>query len=291
MADSESARTPDTARLTPYELAFSDAAFEERIFPDLDEEAHARGVDPAHREGFVLLEAAGRAVRGVVPDEAPAEAMDQYRALLFQAYNFRRAGKKLYSLAPSFARYLVEAAPSLTGWEFRTPHPSVYLQLPRHLFWSRVTPGATPEPVDGLFASAVTAEDPLGPAYRRLEVLMVLGMRPDRAGFSVVPFDTEIGTGIPAVWAEAKGRTEGREFENVLPGGEMSNLYSISTTTEATKLLARALWYVDTHPDDVTAERPSPATGPGASPARLPPTRLPYHRIMLRTDADAREDG
>ena len=55
------------------------------------------------------------------------------------------------------------------------------------------------------------------------------------------------GPGIPAIWAETPGRDGARDFDNILPGGEMAGLYSILTTTEALKLLARALWYLDTH--------------------------------------------
>ena len=43
------------------------------------------------------------------------------------------------------------------------------------------------------------------------------------------------------------------DFENVLPGGEIAGLYSILTTAEALKLVARALWYIENHAEDVTA--------------------------------------
>jgi hypothetical protein len=70
------------------------------------------------------------------------------------------------------------------------------------------------------------------------------------------------------VWAEP-GRDEGRDFENVLPGGEMAGLYSILTTAEALKLVARLLWYVEATP----RRSPPPPRRSGAAPDR--PGRCP----------------
>lgn len=244
------------ARLTPYEIAFGGAGFDAGVFPRLRAEADERGVEAAVRERFAFLSVVGEALRELVPPDAPPEALEQHRALLFHAFNFWRFGRRVYLLDAPVARFLVEAAPMLAGWGFALPYPSVYLQLPANLFWASVAPDATPEPVDGFFVTAAVADDPLGPPYQRLEALMVLGVRRDRAGFSVIPFGTEVGSGIAAVWAEASGREGGSDFENVLPGGEIAGLYSILTTTEALKLLARAFWYVHAHPADVIPQTP-----------------------------------
>jgi len=269
-----------TARLTPYELAFGEAGFEEEVFPRLAEEAEVRGTDSGHRDEFVLLEAAGRAVRAVVPDEAGAETLEQYRLLLFHAFHFWRFGCRMYALEAAPARYLVEAAPTLEGWELALPHRSLYLQLPRNLFWSSITPDATPEAVDGFFVTTTRGSDPVGPAYDRLEAVMVLGVRPDRAGFSVIPFDTTVGEGIPAAWAEARGREEGEEFANILPGGDISGLYSILTVAEMTKFLGRAFWYIDRHPESLTPRQPGPEEEAGTGNL-MPPTRLRHTRVGL----------
>lgn len=252
----ESRITPWLGRLTPYELVFGEAAFEERLFPAIEQEAREHDVDPALREQFGFLPAAMDLVRRMVPEEATPEVITQSRDLLYQAYNFRRAGRVVLACDTPVVRYLVEAGPSLRDWEFSLPAPSVYLQLPAHLFWASVSVEEPPEPVDGIFLTAVSADDPLGPPYRRVNALMVLGMRPDRAGFSVASFDTEVGPGIPADWMAAEGREGGADFENVLPGGEISGLYSISTAAEAFKLIGSLAWYVDRHPGAVDVAAP-----------------------------------
>jgi hypothetical protein len=264
--------------MTPYELVFGDTGFPTRVFPALEREAAEHGTDPARRDRFAFLTVAEDALRELVPPDAPPEMLDQFRAIFFHAFNFWRAGEPLLTMEPAVARYLVEAAPEMAGWELALPHPSVYLQLPANLFWASVAVDATPEPVDGVFAVQVRDQDPLGSAFRRLEVLLVLGIRRDRAGFSVMPFDTEVGPGITRVWAETPGREGSGEFASILPGGEMAGLYSILTTAEALKLLARALWFAEAHPENVL-----PMEGVGAIEPReqLPPSRLPHRRLTL----------
>jgi hypothetical protein len=276
--------------LAPYEMAFGEPAFENRIFPRILAEAEERGEDPLARERFAFLTLAGDAARDMVPADAPPEMLEEYRALLYHAFNFWRFGRRTYVLEPAVARYLVEAAPALESWTLTLPVPSVYVQLPPKLFWASISTDVPPEPVDGFFATVCEGRDPLGGGmYQDLHVLLVLGLRRGRAGFSVIPFDTEAGPGIPATWAEAPGREGARDFENILPGGEIAGLYSILTTTEALKLLARALWYVDAHPGDVTAEA-APERRAEDRPGQVPLTRLPYHRVRL-SGSGLRSDG
>jgi hypothetical protein len=273
------------ARLTPYELAFLEGDFESRVFPALREEARVREVDSTRRERFVFLASGGEAVRDIVPRDAPPEMLEEYRALLYHAYNFWSFGRRLYVAEAAVARYLVEAAPSLEGWSFEMPFPSLYLQLPANLFWASIGTEVPPEPVDGFFLTFSGGHhDPLGIRFDELQALMVLGIHRQRAGFSVVPFECEVGPGIPPPWVEP-GREEGCDFENVLPGGEMAGLYSILTTAEALKLVARLLWYVGSHSEAVT---PAPAAERRAAdrPGTVPLSRLEFHRVRL-----AAEDG
>ena len=270
---------PAQARLTPYELVFTER-FEADVFPKIAAEASRHDVDPLQPDRFQLLAAVGDAVRDVVPPEAPADALEQYRALLYHAFNFWSLEKRLYLLEPATARYLVEAAPRLDGWELAAPHPSIYLQLPANLFWGSVSPDATPEPVDGFFVASAAGEDPLGIPFQRVAVLVVLGIRRHRAGFSVIPFDTEVGPGIAAEWALAGGRETGSDFQTVLPGGEISGLYSILTTNEVLKLVGRALWYIDRFPGELRIEEPENAVA-HARAGEMPLPRLPYFRVGL----------
>jgi hypothetical protein len=295
VSDEESGAAPDLRRdagpfMTPYELAFSEAGFENRTFPTMLAEAEERGEDPAHRERFGFLSLAGDAVREMVPVDAPPEAAEEYRALLYHAFNFWRFGRRGYALDAPLARYLVEAAPALAGWELTLPHPSVYLQLPPRLFWASIATDVPPEPVHGFFATIARGTDPLGLPFHDLQVLMVLGVRRGRAGFSVVPFDTEVGPGIPAAWAETPGREGARDFENILPGGDIQGLYSILTHAEALKLLARAFWYVDTHPQDVTT-LPAPERRAEERPNSVPLSRLSFFRVSLSGDGGSAPEG
>jgi hypothetical protein len=266
--------------VTPYELVFGEAGFEERVFPDIRAEAEAQSEDPARLDRFGFITVAAEALREVVPADATSEQLEEYRLLLYHGFNFWRFGRRLYSLEPAAARYLVEAAPTLAGWELRLPYPSVYVQLPPRLFWATIAVDTPPEPVDGFFAVQSAGIDPLGPGFHDLQVLMVLGVRRDRAGFSVIPFDTEVGPGIQADWVEAPGREGGRDFENILPGGEIAGLYSILTNTEALKLLARALWYIDTQAGEIPTETaPERRTDDGQG--NVPLSRLPFQRVRL----------
>lgn len=278
--EGRAARGGQEARVTPYELAFGEAGYELKTFPSIQAEAEEQGVDPSDPDRFSFLTVGAEAIREVVPPDASPEALEHYRTLLYHAFNFWRFGRRYYVLEAPVVRYLVEAAPDLSGWELTLPQPSVYVQLPPNLFWASVDPDVPPEPVDGFFVSCARHQDPFGKPYDVLEVLMVLGIRSDRAGFSTASFSSQVGQGIAAVWAETPGRDVGRDFENVLPGGEISGLYSILTVSEALKLIARALWYVDRHPGQVTAHA-APERRAHDRPGALPLSRLPYHRVVL----------
>jgi hypothetical protein len=185
MHDSTGREAP---RRTPYELVFEDPTFEAQLFPRIRSEAAAQGIDPSDPERFSFLSLVGDALRTMLPAEAGPEALEQYRALLLHAFNFWRYGKRLYYVEQAAARFLVEGAPAMRSWELEIPHPSVYLQLPANLFWGSVSPETPPEPVDGFFVTTSDGEDGLGKPFRRLEVLVVMGIRKDRAGFSVLHF-------------------------------------------------------------------------------------------------------
>ena len=267
------------ARLTPYELAFMEGDLESRVFPTLREEARMQGVDAAQRERFVFLSSGAEAVHQLVPPGAPPEMLEEYRALFYHAYNFWSFGRRLYVVEPAVARYLVEASPRMEDWSFAAPHPSLYLQLPPNLFWASIGTDVPPEPVDGFFVTVSSDRDVLDVPFADVQVLMVLGIHRLRAGFSVVPFETEVGPGIPPPWAES-GRDEGCDFENVLPGGEMAGLYSILTTAEALKLVALLLWYVEAHAEEVT-EAPAAERRGSERPGSVPFSRLTFDRVRL----------
>lgn len=267
-------------RLTPYEMVFAGEQFEASLFPRLREDAQLFGMSPVHADQFPQIPGVAEAVRDVLPPDAPADAVEQYRMLLYHAFNFWCYGKRVYLVEPAVARYLVEAAPAMVEWELDLPYRSLYIQLPARLFWASISPDTPPEPVDGMFLTCADVTDTPGRPFKRLSVLVVLGIRRDRAGFSVIPFDTEAGPGIARVWAETEGRAGGVDFENILPGGEIQGLYSILTAAEVLKLLARVIWYVDQHPEDA-AQETAPERHGVDRPGDLPLPRIPYFRVSL----------
>lgn len=238
------------ARLTPYELVFARAGFEEEHFPMILAEAKERGVETSDPDRFLFLTAVGKLLRAMLPEDAGEPAVRRYGMFFFQAFNFWRFGRRLYLLEPAAARHLLDGAPPVGEWELIPPHPAGYLQLPRHLFWARVEENAVPEPVDGFFWTMVGEEDPAQPPYSRLDSVLALGVRPGRAGLSVIEVGATLGGG-PGHWADADARPEGRDFANVLPGGELEGLYAITNEAEVLKLISLIFWYTAVHPDAV----------------------------------------
>jgi hypothetical protein len=239
MNDTRTGTGAAPSRPTPYELVFAGAPFESEAFPWIGEEAEARGVPTADPARFLLLGQVGRLLRNLLPEGAGGEEAERYGMLIFQAYHFWRFGKRVLALDEGKARALVELPAPVGGWEMTPPAPAGYVQLPRHLFWARVEEGATPEPVDGFFWTMVGTEDPERPPYRRLDVLLVLGMYPGRAGFSTIAVGAELESALEGHWGDVTGRLDGEDFANILPGGELQGWHGLVTEVEVLKLASR----------------------------------------------------
>lgn len=241
--------TDDRAgRLTPYELVFRTGEFESKTFPRILEEVGLRGTDPSSPERFLVLESVSAVLRELTGDAAGADVYGWYGALLYQAWHFWRFDRRVFAIEEPLARRLVDATSLVGRWELTPPHPAGYVQLPRHLFWARVEEGATPEPVDGFFWTMPGREDPETPPYDRLDVLLVLGMRPGRPGFGTIPIGVELGGEPAGHWADADARPGDVDFANILPGGELHGWYGLVTELEALKLVSRIFRYVAVNP-------------------------------------------
>ncbi|MFW5951550.1 MAG: hypothetical protein ACOCVZ_05485 [Gemmatimonadota bacterium] len=255
-------------RPDPYELVFGAESIDERLFPPIAEEADARRLPLDDPERFVFLSSVGKllqAIAGTAPDEAGAgppaqaapggptsdeeasrgeaeasrEAIRHYGRVLFHAFHHWRARKPTETLPEEKVRWLLDEVTTVGDWSLRPPAPAGYLRLPRNLVWAAPAANQRPEPADGFFWML---EEPDGePA--RLHVLLALGVRPDRPGFSIVT-TTGVLDDEPH-WANARGRPEGGDFETTLPGGELDGLYSIETAAELLKLVSRAFWELD----------------------------------------------
>jgi len=252
------------ARATPFEVAFPDPDGLSALAVAVAEETAARGVDPAGLGAFVTLGAVGAFVNEIRAHDDDPTAVHRYAALVYHALHFQREACPVYVLDAALARYLVESEPA---GEPRTPTRSGYLQLPQHMFWVGASvEGGSPESLDGFFWTV---------AADALHTLAVVGLRPGRPGFSVLPLP-EAPLGDAEEWVSARGRTEGEDFRSDLPGRDLDGLYGVETAGEVLKLLARFFAYVDAVPE-ATLDHGA-ADGEAGGPA---PSGLPYSRVAL----------
>lgn len=251
------------ARRTPFELALPGDDFPEERFPAIAEEAEERGTDLSDPSAFLMLTAAGEALRELRgPDESP-EQIQQHGALLWHAFHFWRSRWPVLLLSTHVARYLVEAGPESPRPEL--PGDAGYIQLPQHLFWVRQgSPDehgvSTPESLDGFFWTAA------GPGH--VAFMACMGMRGDRPGLTVAPLPAlsldEVGAVTSAVVRQGTADSGEEDFSSDMAGAEMEGLYEIRTGGELVKLAGRALAFLAQHePED-----PVPAPAPAQTPAQ-----------------------
>jgi hypothetical protein len=274
----EAAAAP--VRQTPYELVFVAGGHEAESFPVMAREAEARSVDVALPERLLLLESAGQLLRALRPESEKAMGgAGEYGALLFHGFHFWRAGRPLFVIEATALRGLLVEPARLGAWQLEAPAPSGYLQLPRNLVWVPGVEDDTPEAVDGFFWTVAPAAAGDG---RRLLLAFAIGVRPGRPGFGVIAVEAPIPNGPAAHWSDAAARPDGRDFENVLPGGELGGLYALTSVAEALRLASLIF-----HAAAQRAGGPGPVraadAGRAASPHAPPATSLPYRRIL---DAD-----
>ncbi|MDQ3696715.1 MAG: hypothetical protein M3373_01630 [Gemmatimonadota bacterium] len=254
------------ARLTPYEMIL--APLEKTAWPQVKAEAEQRGTDTRRHDQFVLLGQVGATLRDIVPDDAPADATEEHADLLYHGYQFWNFGRRLYVFDPVVADTLTAPTADLGGWVFAGP-PSCYLQLPYQRIWARLAAEAPYEPADGCFV-VVDDTEPAPDAGAHLRILLILGLRPDRPGVSLVSYRTDLDPRAAAARADRPWREDEEPFANVIPGGERIGIHTIATMSELEALVIRALAYLDRHPDKLTAQNGSEAEGE---------TRLSYVRV------------
>ncbi len=258
------------ARITPFELLLPEEGFADERFPLIQKEAEERKVDLSHPERFALLSEAGSVLREIRGEEDDPQLIHQFGILLYHAFHFWKEGLPFFQLETGAVRYLVEAGPGEGGWGASLPGAAGYVQLPQHLLWVPGGEGVQPESVDGFFWSAPESDD--------LSLLLVMGIRKDRPGVSVVPLPN---LPLPAAgeWATLTVRPDGDDFRSSLPGADLENLYGLEAGAEAVKLAMRVFWYLDTFPAAVADGKPAGDVGDGPIPSRLT-----ARRIVLRED-------
>ena len=255
-----------TARITPYELILE--SLELAAFPAIRAEAEERGRDTRRRDQFVLLGHVGATLKEIVPDDAPPDSLEEFAELLYHGFQFWSFGRKLYVFDAGAIDVLAAPEAKIGDWRL-TGCPSCYLQLPAQRLWARVSVDAPYEPADGIFV-VVDDTEPAPEAGIHLRAQLILGVRSDRDGLSLVSYRTDLDPRAAPALAEHPWRESGAAFANVIPGGERRGFLTLATTSELQALVIRALHHIDRSTDRLINEAGSAEEGA---------TKLPHFRV------------
>jgi len=260
-------RALGAGRRSPYEVLFGAEGLTESRFAAIRDEAVSAGVTTAWRDRFASLAAVRELLVDLVPGLADPISLDQYLLILHHCYTFWESGCHHYSFEKSTARSLIDTPPDVSVWQPRAPRRSTYLELPENLFWAAVLEAEPPEPAEGLF---VSLED--DPGSGRADVLLVLGVRADRPGFSVAELTADL--------LAARAVSEADAFASDLPGADLAQLCSLRRPSEVVMLLLRLLWYIDTYPDSIE-QRSGGSTAAQGATGRTPAVFPGQYRVRL----------
>jgi hypothetical protein len=221
------------SRPTPFDLVFDPLADDR--FPAIRDTLARSGRDPRDRDAFLMEQASVTLIRDLRPGDGLGDGMDQLVALVHHAYLFWAGDRRVRSVDRAGLDLMLatDLPPDL-----RDDTLAWYLQLPERRLWAQALEDSAHEPLDGAFVHHA----PDG----ALRVLGVLGVHPDRDGFTVVE-----ATGTRTAGA---ARRDAAPFSSVLPGGESAGLYSIAGAPELIELgwRSQALEY---HPGPASAAR------------------------------------
>jgi len=199
-------------------------AIGEPRFGEIRDALAQAGIDDLDRDAFLLNGAVTNLLKDLMPEEAPAEAVSAYAALLHACY-VTWARDWPVAIVGTDALKAALHAPALPS----THAPTVcYVQLPERQVWAEPEPGAAHEPLDGIFLMVREG---------RADVLAILGFRPGRDGFTTM--EGAIAVPAPAPPARADGAPA---FASALPAGERAGLVSV---VDAHELAALALFALD----------------------------------------------
>ena len=181
-------------------------------------------IDPLQRDAFLLNGTVGQLLRDLVPEDAPAKAVNAYGALLHLLYLGWDRGWPV--LRPDRAALESALRSPTPDAPYPTPAFFSYVQLPERLIWAEPEPGVAHEPVDGLF---VHAGEPA-------RVLALLGVRPGREGFTTIEADLALAAEVPGP------RPDGSPaFSSVIPGGDRARIFSVTDGREMAALALLAV--------------------------------------------------
>ncbi len=221
-------------RLNPFTHVFGDAAGE--WFEPVRREAAALHRDCADRAQFAALASVQQLLTRIESPEtldATPAAAAEYLLCLYVAFRFWEAGQHIYPVATAAIIDSSAAAAPLT-LEIAVPHGACYLQLAEQAFWGQIDDHAPHEPLDGVFVTEYAGGD-------ELTTVAVLGLRPERAGFSQIGM-TIARDDLPAAAAAVRPVP----FEPTMAGGDRAGFHSLASSSELARLVQLALFHVTT---------------------------------------------
>ena len=197
----------------------------EHHFDEIRTAIAATKFDDLDRDAFLLNGAVGAVLRDLMPDEAPADAINAYGALLHMLYAAWSRDWPLITTTEEQVRLaLAGDYPLSHSPEF----PLVcYVQLPERLVWAEPVAGEAHEPLDGVFVIAT---------HERVDALAILGFRLEREGFTTM--EGAIALPSPATALRAGGD---RAFTSAMPGGAEAGLISVVDEGELATLVMRTI--------------------------------------------------
>jgi len=194
-------------------------------FAEIRTDLEARGTTDLDRDAFLLNGVVASLLREMVPEDAPAEAITAYGALLHSIYCCWARDWPVAAVGAEALRSAL-AAPRASPFAAR-PSLACYVQLPPRIVWAEPSPGAPHEPLDGVFL--LVHGD-------RAMTQAVLGFHELREGFTTMEGDLRLPAPVPG-----PRERDGGAFASTLPGGDLAKLASVVDTAELTALALLAL--------------------------------------------------
>lgn len=220
----------------PYAAIFGRPEFEDTLFPALRSEAEELNADSRDAEEFLQLPSATEVLEKLSPTgSAEPPPVTGVVALAFHGFHFWRCGRAGFTIDEAQLRTLLGPdAPPIGDWAIAAPGDAGYVTLPPNLVWAAPDSG-TPEPVHGFFytVSPATTES------ARLALLLALGVREDRPGFTAIELGVPLPAPPPGHFGDIDARADAEDFANVLPGGDLRALLSLTNAGEVLKMVSR----------------------------------------------------
>jgi hypothetical protein len=209
------------SRIAPFELAFAGV---EAQFEKVREEAASSRIDVTDPMLFVSLPSVQRILKQIESPQLLADnpaAIGEYHMLLYLGFRSWDAGKVVRDVA--------QLPDCVTERLCAVPSDACYLRFPERWFWAQIDQQAPHEPLDGVFVAQSSD-------LRQLNALAVLGMRPERGGFSQISV-TAAFEDLPA--ARLVSRTP--RFAPTMAGGAAAGFKSLASLGELLLLTQLAL--------------------------------------------------